>query len=754
MKKELKTAKILAEEYLEQNKDKIKMNKWIKIISKSMDTKVPIEMRYIFSVYVATTFINHFRKKIEVHKGNEIPTNGIFLVLAKSGGGKTSNIKRGHKAFELGYALIEQARAQVERELAEAVGENPRRLKPLTNSLSTGPGIIRVINEFADEHIGCPNVQIDELVNAISQSVDDFKSNIQIVSETFDDGDMEAKALKDSERQSDPIKGMGITSMLVGAQNEILRNPKLLDILLIEAETKLHRRMVCCCPIFKEDEEEYFEKYEDVFKAEEEKVNNQIYNRMLMQKQSGAIFSHMIELEKIEIEEKANLLLSAIKSKYAGNKIADEEIHWRVRKIAGVLASLSCKSKITEEDALEALHFIEFFKDDWDRFYAEASAIGHMKVIQYFLKTDEPITAHELKKQKVINKVDDLYEIVKLVNTSETKFRIEVFNNSLRKVKEEKVEMREGVKVHSISYVNTIPVKTVIEGIKSEEVARALSQKSHGKYSTEDLTKGLSKKEAKQLIAATMTVDGYTLVKETFDEIKAVMCHDTAYLPYELENGKRGDHYLKGGTSVVILDIDKGILTDTEAHDLLGDYNHHICRGSDKHNPYKFRVFLESDVLIKLDAEEWLLFMNKVDELLQLEIDMLPRAQFFYGYGDRKVLSNLDGIPFPSSELMQNLSKSIKRTEKVTSIKERTRAYSHRKEIFHKLYEYERGQGLTLRLWETMIHAYNKGLTIEQNEEIIKEALEEIQKRTGKVPRKGYLRSLQKQRERAYARRD
>lgn len=751
----MKTAKDFALELLESKKQYYKMNSYIETLTKVMDRKVPDSMKYIFAMYGSTVFVGHFRKKIELWKGNDIPANGIFVVLAKSGGGKTSSIKRVNKAFGLGYKLIESARVQVERELAEAAGENPRKLRPLTNALSTGPGLVRVVNEFANEHIGCPNIQVDELVNSISNQREDLKDNIQICSETFDDGDMEAKALKDTERQSDPIKGMGISAIFVGAQNELTKSEKLLEYLIIELETKLFRRATICCPIFEEEEEPQYENYEEVIKDREKRLKDMLYSSMIMEKQSQRIFKHLSSIDKITIHDDAKILLEAIKDDYADAGRVDRiEIHWRVTKLSGVLASLECEQEIKESHVMEALHFAESYLEDWDRFMSVASAQGHEKVINHFNNSDKPLSAHDLKKQKIIRRVEDLSQIVTFVNSSDTPYTLEICNNVLRKKVVKDVPQRNGVGIHTVSYKPIIPVRELMKGL-SEEKTKTLVYLSKGNLDFQTLRKGVSKKEAKSIVAKTMAHDGYKTIKVPFSDLGEIIIHDTAYIMFELKDGKRRTENIVGGTSVIVLDIDKGIITDYEAHDMFSDYKHHIARTSDKTNPFKFRVLLEADCIINVSNSEWLQLEEKIAEFLNIEVDILSRAQLFYGYSDRELLTSLEGKRFPVKQMLATLSVKPRVTKKVQTIKEQLAIMKNRKKIFRRLYDYKKGDGLHAILFSCMAQAHHMGLTEEQNEFIIMEALEKIQKPESeggqnKYPRKGYLKSLAKQRRRMY----
>ena len=80
---------------------------------------------------------------------------------------------------------------------------------------------------------------------------------------------------------------------------------------------------------------------------------------------------------------------------------------------------------------------------------------------------------------------------------------------------------------------------------------------------------------------------------------------------------------------------------------------------SQSKNPYKFRVLLPIDVVINIDRSKWKLFMQQVSDHLGIEIDSLPQSQVYYGFNDREVLSNPDGMLLEASEIVKRIQEPV-----------------------------------------------------------------------------------------------
>jgi hypothetical protein len=124
---------------------------------------------------------------------------------------------------------------------------------------------------------------------------------------------------------------------------------------------------------------------------------------------------------------------------------------------------------------------------------------------------------------------------------------------------------------------------------------------------------------------------------------------------------------------------------DTEAADYLADYKHIIVRTSDKENPYKYRIILESDIEIDLNDQQYKQLLGKISDELPFDVDLLPRAQIYFGYADREAIILSDAEQYPVSSLMKHLDKE-REFVRVLSSEKLQRAWDDRLILFKWFY--------------------------------------------------------------------
>jgi hypothetical protein len=145
---------------------------------------------------------------------------------------------------------------------------------------------------------------------------------------------------------------------------------------------------------------------------------------------------------------------------------------------------------------------------------------------------------------------------------------------------------------------------------------------------------------------------GYEYYETKFDELADILVENAAYTPFRFEGGIRGKDNIVSGAKFVVLDIDKSMLTDIEAHTLLNEYNHHIARTSDPDNEYKFRVLIELDALVDVDARMWKAFIEEIALELGLVIDDVPQSCIFFAFEGREVHTQLESSPLAVKPLL------------------------------------------------------------------------------------------------------
>jgi len=170
---------------------------------------------------------------------------------------------------------------------------------------------------------------------------------------------------------------------------------------------------------------------------------------------------------------------------------------------------------------------------------------------------------------------------------------------------------------------------------------------------------------------------------------------DYAYSNFMFKDGTRGKDNILNGTKFIILDIDKSSITDEECHLLLEGINHHIARTSDKDNQFKFRVLVELDSIVDIEDKQWRYFLEEISNRLGLEIDLLPKSQIYFAYEGREVLSELEGDPLQTRQLIINSAEKLsnKPQPKKLSTKDQQALLSDQMETFGFAFNAENGEG-------------------------------------------------------------
>jgi hypothetical protein len=230
--------------------------------------------------------------------------------------------------------------------------------------------------------------------------------------------------------------------------------------------------------------------------------------------------------------------------------------------------------------------------------------------------------------------------------------------------------------------------------------------------------------------------DGYVYKKSEFNNLAKLLCNDTSYCAFKYENGIRSNENISSGATFVVIDIDDSDISWTEAHDMLSDFNHHIALTSNPDNPYKFRALIELDIEVNLDARLWKNFMAKIGDYLGLNIDLLAKSQQYYGFADRQVLTELDGMPLPASEIIKTIELTPKEVKKVNPA-QRSLIYEDRFNVFSYAYEVGGNTG-SVAMYRAFKHARDLGFDKEQVVSLLQDICDyrgtdfnSIMKRTG-----------------------
>jgi len=675
--------------------------------------EIPIEMKTVIANYTLATFVSHFHMRIKEAEDNLIPVNMIGFVLAHSGSKKTSSTTALEKSMGDGYKYIAKARRLVAR--SRMTNDETVKLNPLTNALSTEAGMIQRLNDFKREGLGLPSLFVDEIATEL-QSSQDVVDNIKLVAQLFDEGEAKSKALKDKEKQSDEVHGMGMCALFIGSEYGVLNDELVLKKFEMEFISKLARRSYFAYPVF----ERIIEKattMEELIERRHKKKEISSKLKDFLNKRSADLAKELVENERNEILlspearmmwETYHIYCEELGKEITNDAIMLEQSHraWKTLKLSGVYAILNGHEMIMEQDYLEAIHAAEMLNGHMAKFQYKANRQKYEILMDMMMEGETGITPHVMIKKKLIKNVKEISGIIELANSKLGK-RGEIKEYKGELVYEEFNESKDfGMSVKGVSGVKAVAER-----------------------------KNISLRDAKIQIAKSETIDGYKYGRMQLENIRKVLSNDTAFCPFEYIGGKRSKDTTGHKTNLLVLDIDGGGMTDQEAADIYEDYAFIIARTSDNANPYKFRLVFPLDIEINLEPTQWMEFLKIVSTTLGIDIDILPQSQFMFGYKDATIIENLDAEYLEASIMIKEIGAAKEQVQRITSRAVLNDIWQNRRKKFWYAYEARQGTGVPLLIYRAMTHAHDLGFTFEQNVELIDEIVDAMPA----TPREGYV---------------
>ena len=396
------------------------------------------------------------------------------------------------------------------------------------------------------------------------------------------------------------------------------------------------------------------------------------------QAELNKVTAHLVEnttQQPLEITPSANKLFDvyleyntmvsdAQSNKYPISKLSRKHKQWLALKLAGTYAILHGEENITETMYAYAINTIELLAPNLSDFerelvkepYEQLCALCHYKAEEgnFFL------SLHELRKLSYVtgtgSSKSKVEELATLANSCDP--------HGSYTVQENGIQYQELVKTDVIG-VSYILFESELEG-----------------------------KPLKDYMS-TRCDSGFEFYETDFEDLKELLKENAVYGSFAFENGKRNKDNVRGGTKFVVLDIDKSMLTDTETHVLLNEYNHHIARTSDPHNEMKFRVILELDSVVDVNDRLWKALLEEIGDELGLIVDLLPRSQIYFSFRGREVLSQLEGTTLNTKNLLEKAALRLRDKPKPPATlptKEKDARLSDPRETFAFAFEAEKGE--------------------------------------------------------------
>jgi len=680
-KLELATVELERLEVFREYKNRT-MTNMVKVLGK----EVPEHMAQTIANFTMASFVGHFHFKIELAPNNLIPMNMIAFILAKSGAKKTSSVTKLEKVIEPGLKVINIIRQAKMEDFCRRNDLPMPKLNPLNNALATEAGMIKRLNDFKEEGIGLPSMFVDEIATELAVN-QDMVPNIKLVAQLFDEGNMKSKPLKDSENQSQEVIGMGMNALFIGSEYGILEDNMILEKFNMEFISKLSRR---CYFVYPEFEEIGTNATTIDGVLEEIQIEKDSGNEIAVQiggtcqAIAVALKDKDVNLRKLDDETARLYEIYKIYCEEKSKLIPEEQInleqqhrHWKALKLAGVYSIFNLHAVIKKQDLLEAIYVAELGNDDLGKFLIKAERNAHEKLLDHYLEELPPLSVHDVLKKKWIKKAIEIEDLMRFANSKLGNIGVFKIENDI--ITLERFVETEGV---ACSY-------KMCAGTKDER-----------KYKI---------------------VDGFTFARAPFIDMAKILSNDTAYCAFQFGEGIRGKDNVMGACDYIVLDVDNSDTTDIECSDFLADYRHIICRTSNKENPYKYRIIIPTDIAVDITNEQWPHFLKKVGEHLGVEVDVLPKAQIYYGYADRTPIIYEDGEDLEASELIKGLHIPKVEIKKLPADKLK-KVYQDRLRVFEWFYESGSeappgsppARGNTHNtLWLASVHAHDLGLPLD-----------------------------------------
>ena len=660
-----------------------KPNETIQTIERSITGKVYEKMKTAIAISETVTFATMMRTKIRLPDNTLVPVNGISFIIAESGASKDRSLNQARKCFSDIYSkmhtYLEKQAIKTARKESVDNGKTedewgdfyvpPRPL--FGGAKPTISGVIAHLNAMQEQPVGGGHIYSGEFGAELANG-STMMELLQFAAEIYDLGNIKADWRKTVEAQGKEIKSMNFSSVFITSPGHIIYDQTIKKKFVMEFTTKLARRS-----FFNFNQngiENPDETIEELLERERRELNDSIEAvdamKLKLQDVKPELFN-VITLEdglwdiygitKRMYEE----ISESVDPELESYRLSLAHTQWRALKLAGALCQVDNRRVITKEDFAQALYYMDLFEEDIKEFNIELNKESY-ELLDDFVNSiyqDHPIelTAHKLSKLGYITSVSGV--------KTKLKDLVDMAN-----------DITEGI-------YSADGTKIIFEKLQTKEFIGASYMRCEG---------------TKEQRAKKCSV-GFDYKETGFDRIANLLSNDTVYCPFEFKNGERSNTNIIGGTKWVCLDIDHSDITDEEAHDMLGDFNHHIARTSNESDPFKFRIALELDKYVKIDNKKWKKFIESISRYIGVDADLLPPGQIYFGYKGRRVLSTLVADPLPVKEHILYANKEDEKRS-TPSAKECKELLDNPMNTFGYAYDAETG-GRSLALIRAARHA-------------------------------------------------
>jgi hypothetical protein len=679
-----------------------KVDSYPDIVRKGMDTiqgDIPFKLKLAITLSELITFGSHLRKPIKLYDGTIVPANAIVFALSASGTSKDKSLNAVRKSLSYAYEYLENER----KDYAKTKAESAARLdggdseqwasyykapKPLQTGLGTVEGLLQHFSDISENPLGAGSIMTSEIGSDLQQN-SHMVDIIKTIAVAYDLGNVPPKIVKSHENQTNALKGFPINALFFGSQEAILYDSQIRSKFKMVFSIQLARRSLFSFtpePAEKliitsiDDVHKYrIEERERVFKAQ--KALNEFTQDLVTKTTHDPLEVSDEALMLFDIYQEYNSFVSDdMPNKFPISKISRKHKQWLALKLAGTYAILDCSEMILEDHYSYAINTVELLSEDLTEFEKELVKEPYEQLVDYCkLKAENRefvLSLHELRKMGYVggmgaskSKVDELCTLAN-------------------------------------SYDETGSYTSQDSGIVYKEIVKTdVIGVSYKVFDTPH------KGEKLKAYMSKNSTDGYQFFETTFEDLENLLDENAVYSAFQFTDGIHSKEHLIGGAKFLILDVDKSVLTDEEAHVLLNEYNHYIVRTSDPDNEFKFRVIIEMDAVVDVDAITWKCFLQEVGEELGLILDLIPQSQIIISYADRNILKNLEGKTLESKTLIDRATERVRDKPKPVSTlptKEKESKLQDARTTFAYAFECEAGERSN-KIYRALAHSIDLG---------------------------------------------
>jgi hypothetical protein len=694
-------------------------------------------MKATIAISHITLFASQFRRNIELWDGTPVPINSIAFIICDSGAGKDSSHRAAKRCFSAGYDILKK---EMEKETkkraikkAETEGEElPDQYEvykkymvpvpPVETSVTTGPGLVKLINDMEYHDLGSNSLYSGEFSDELSYN-QDMIENIKILSELYDLGIKEVTYTKGQEFRSGAVDGQPMSALLIGSPTYLLYDEATKRKFQIAFMSKLARRSWFCYSPEKIPEED-FSNYDNPIQAmleSKEAVESKAKQARSMMKEGVEKITryHMdkngvpITLDNdvfhlFEVYKRYNSeLADSLPSRESTSALIRRHLQWKALKLAGAFAIMDMADTITSDHYIEAMQFCELLDKDMAIFEYDLNKSYYERFADYIrtqvtIDNKAEMSVHDIKKHGFLSNItkNKLQEMITLCAGYDKDGVYSIVGDST------------AVRYEPIIKTDVISIS--FKPIDIKDLDKAVEE---GNYD--------AIRESKNNISFA-TAYGYEVADTTFPELNDLLRGNFAYSSFQFQNGVRGKDNIIGSTKWIVFDVDDSLLSAEEAHFMLSDINHHIALSSDPNNYYKFRVLVELDSNVELSAIAWKHFSKIVSEDLAIKADPLPQSQIFFSYAGRPVYSVLDAEPLVVRDYIMEAKEKEKSKEnniKLTNTSAKKALLQDPTTTFSFLFEAKNGEG-SRSMIRAAYYAKDLGASLEETLELIQDANE------------------------------